>query len=284
MRRTLSLVIAAALVAGAAWFFIQRSSSDVAPHSPKTSGTDSLRPEARLKESESVAPANSAPLVGISEERKRLIVQAAFACQRADRLRDYAKLQAKINSVSQADALTPDQRANLQREEGLCASDPAAKTAPVEDFLIDLANAGNAAAAACYVSGSGRERRHAEPPTDDPRYRRLVPLLVERGVAAGDWRMVSMASSINTPRQAGSQYTHLSAPDPVLNYQYIKLMQLGAVADEKNDLQMVLASLGEELSPADRKRAEAKAEEIFKASFAQKAPYSRKNNVWCADF
>lgn len=223
-------------------------------------------------------------LSGIDAERKRRILNAAVACKRADYFREAATRAARTTSGNPSDSLSEVQLRNFEQAQRQCSTDPAARTAPVNEFLADLARNGNMAAAACYASGGIRSGRHGVPPPDDANYRKLVPVLIDRGVAAGDWQMVSLAAAINGARMAGSPFTYMPPPKPELEYLYVKLLELGAQAEEKVDLQAVLTQLAKKLSPSEITAAELRAESLFLAHFSQSPPYRHGSQPLCADF
>ncbi len=231
-----------------------------------------------------VAARGDQDLGGIDVERKRRIVNAASACARVDSFREMAAREAGDASNNGLASLSEVQLRNFEEAERQCSADPAARTAPVDEFMVDLARGGNMAAAACYIVGSFHPKRHGVAPPDDPTYRQLVPELIERGVAAGDWRIISVAASVHGPRQAGSVFTYLPPPNPEMNFVYVKMLELGATAEEKAELQAVLVEMGKELSPAERKRAEDRAESLFRAHFAQAPAYSRGKQSLCVGF
>lgn len=145
---------------------------------------DAAAPARASNESDTAAegPSSMAPdPSGISEQRKRKIVTAAFACRKADYFRQQAEVLGGARGGNALPVLSEVQRRYFQEAESVCASDPAARTAPVDDFLADLAQGGNMTAASCYLAGGIRERRHGIAPPDNPRYRQLAPVLVERG-------------------------------------------------------------------------------------------------------
>lgn len=223
-------------------------------------------------------------LSGIDIERKRRIVNAASACAKVDSFREMAAAVAGPASSNPLAGLSDVQRRNFERVEEQCSTDSAARTAPVDEFLADLARSGNMAAAACYAFGGIRSQLHGVPPPNDANYRQLVPELIERGVAAGDWTMVSLAGSVNSPRRAGSPFTYLPPPEPKLEYRYIKLLELGANSEEKADLQMVLAELAKNLSHVERNEAEVAAKSLFNAHFIHSGPYRHGSQPLCMDF
>ncbi|WP_141233533.1 hypothetical protein [Lysobacter antibioticus] len=223
-------------------------------------------------------------LSGISEQRKRKIVTAAFACQKADFFRRQAEAVGGARGGNALPGLSEVQRRYFQEAESVCASDPAARTAPVDDFLADLAQGGNMAAASCYLAGGIRERRHGIAPPDNPRYRQLAPVLVERGVRAGSWAVVSQASAINSLRSAGSPYIHLPPPDLIANYRYTRLKQIGAVDNEKLELDAVLTDLAKALPEAAVKKADKEAEELFRSHFTKSGPYRYRDQTLCDSF
>lgn len=285
MRKVLVISIAAAAVLVAAWMFSRRP-EQVAPLEPSSAARSNEAAAGVSAAGESLpTPSGKAEDLGtIDDERKRTIVRAAFACRQADRFRATAKAMAGPSAANPEAALSPVQRDNLRKAQAECSADVAARTVPVGDFLLDLAQRGNSAAATCYVAGSYREQNGDAPPPDDPRYRQAVPKLIEQGIAAGDWTMASLAASINSTRRAGSPYTHLTSPDPVLALLYTKLMELGSEGQEKADLQTIVTDLGRNLTPADRKSAEARAETLFRTHFARSGPYTHGRQALCRDF
>lgn len=225
-------------------------------------------------------PESASESGSLGTERKKAIVNAAFACRRMDSLLQMARAQAGPDESNPESRLTEVQRTNLAKAKEECASDAAARTAPIGELLVDLARRGNAAAASCYVSGAYVAQGH-EPQARGTQYAQIVPSLVRSGIAAGDWSMVAIAASINGRRMANSPYLSLPPPDAKLEYAYMKLMELGAVGAEKADMQMILVDMAKKLSPADRKSAESSAEELFRAHFAQGAPYKQSAQPLC---
>jgi hypothetical protein len=248
----------------------------LAPAAPEQSGRDA--------QAASAAPSRDQSLAGIDLKRKRRILNAAIGCAKADYFRKMAALQAGPTGSDPLARLSAVQRLNFDKADQQCQTDPAARTAPVEEFLADLARNGNVAAGACYIAGGMSTNQQGIAPRDDASYRQLVPRLIERGLAAGDWSTVSLAASIEAPRPSGSPYTHLPPPKPELNYLYTKLLELGATADEKADLQSILADKSKTLSPAQRKSAEVRAEQLYQAHFARSPPYSHGAHPLCEGF
>ncbi|ALN83043.1 hypothetical protein LA76x_4941 [Lysobacter antibioticus] len=83
---------------------------------------------------------------------------------------------------------------------------------------------------------------------------------------------------------AGSTFTYMPPPDPALYYRYVKLLELGALGEEKAELQAVLAQLAKNLSSAETMTAEKKAESLFQAHFAQAPPFKHGSQPLCVDF
>lgn len=219
----------------------------------------------------------------IDSERKRKILNAAAGCRKVDRFRETASALAGPASADPLASLNAIQRLHFDNALVQCIQDRAARTAPLEEFLIDLANQGNMAAAACYAYGGFRSRRHGVAPRLDPRYVRLVPEWIDSGLAAGSWRMAALAAAVDAPRRAGSPFTHLPPPKPPLEYRYIKLLALGASGEEATDLQSILAEIAKTLTPAERAAADAAALDLFQRYFAQAGPYRRAEPL-CENF
>lgn len=96
--------------------------------------------------------------------------------------------------------------------------------------------------------------------------------------------MVSQASAINSLRSAGSPYIHLPPPDLIANYRYTRLKQIGAVDNEKLELDAVLTDLAKALPEAAVKKADKEAEELFRSHFTKSGPYRYRDQTLCDSF
>lgn len=97
-------------------------------------------------------------LNGLDDRRKRKIVTACFCMLESRFLPASGRCTGLGRSEQPARGISDVQQRYFQQAEKTCVSDPAARTAPVDDFLADLAWGGNMAAAACSLRGHPRTR------------------------------------------------------------------------------------------------------------------------------
>ena len=212
-----------------------------------------------------------------SERELARALDIALSCQRAETLR--TTLAANPMADQQA-------RASLVEADNKCSQAPGYKNADLQAMALRAAKLGNAAAAACFVSGALRPLHSvgAKRASADALYKNETPALVKQGIAAGTWAMVAEAAAINSPRSANSPYFALNAPDPVKGYTYLKLLELGAEGDEKLDLKLVALERSVGIDETRRKEADHVAKQMYQDYFHNSGPYSHEQAALCTNF
>lgn len=109
----------------------------------------------------------------------------------------------------------------------------------VEQAALRAARLGDSAAAECYIilanqsmhPGTSCATPNAPVACDlaaRDTFVRNARFLLERGLASGDWRMVSMAAMTANPREPGWIHALADPADATLSYRMHRLMQRGA--------------------------------------------------------
>ena len=155
------------------------------------------------------------------------------------------------------------------RNRDLCAG--------VDDRMLDTlvaniaqaARLGDADARACYL-GEGplyNVRSLLEHPGVLQSYRRDANAMIERGLAAGDWRVVDLLQRAYEPGAQGL-LAGMLGPDPAQHYRYLKLYRLGAEPHRAGQLDRQIAAVAASLPPERIYEADRWAQTAFKENFS----------------
>jgi len=211
---------------------------------------------------------------GFNIQKVVSILEASAACERVRALTAGQSIQ------SSGARQMPSAKNEAER---LCESEPLARTANIEDLAILAARNGNTKAAVCYASAGLRRRGHDDVKRVDDQYRALAPGFIARGVRSGSWAAVSIAAAMNDQNRERS-FQDLPPPDKRLQFMYTKLMELGAVDEEKLDLQLVLLSQAKDLNEAERFDAENQARQLFNSYFTASGVFKHDGEPLCEGF
>ena len=149
-------------------------------------------------------------------------------------------------------------------------------------------------AAECYLAAAfPMDRQRWEDPRFWNEYRREVPRLIDRGLAAGDWRIVQRARMVYAPGpiprlaepwlQPGVIMPRLAAPveDRLQNYAFTRLGVLGGVDRPWSSGDAVLRQAASSLTPAQIAAADAWAARTFATSFGGRPKPSSPPDFIC---
>jgi hypothetical protein len=158
----------------------------------------------------------------------------------------------------------------LAGSENMCTEGDKAELARnVDQILLAAAQAGDKKAAACYLSVFLHDVAGPPPEAEYERYTQFAPQYVEDAVKQGNWSVVSLMGFAYGPNKNRGLLAQTFRTDPVKEYAYVKLQELGATGELKAQKTERLNSLRTSgaVSEAELQRSEAWAQSMFEKYF-----------------
>jgi hypothetical protein len=125
-------------------------------------------------------------------------------------------------------------RRKLAGIENTCTEGDKAELAhDVDQILLAAARAGDKTAAACYLDASFHDLAGPSPEAEFERYTQFAPQFAETAVKQGNWSVVSLLGFVYGPRKNFGLFGQVFPTDPVKEYAYVKLQELGATGELK---------------------------------------------------
>jgi len=167
-------------------------------------------------------------------------------------------------------------RDNLTGVENMCTEgDRAELVRDVDQILLAAARGGNKTAAACYLDRSFHDLWRfqdisgAPPEAEFERYVQFAPEYAEAAVKQGNWSVVSLMGFAYAPNKNRGLLAQTFRTDPVKEYAYVKLQELGATGELKAQKVERLSAIraSGSVSEADLQQSEAWAQTTFEKYF-----------------
>jgi hypothetical protein len=166
--------------------------------------------------------------------------------------------------------------------ENMCTEgDKAELSRDVDQILLAAAQAGNKTAAACYLDRRfhdfwrppdtfGSHDISGSPPAAEfERYAQFAPEFADAAVKDGNWSVVSLMGFAYAPSKNRGLFAQTFPTDPVKEYAYVKLQELGATGElkaQKAERLNAIRASGS-VSEADLQQSEAWAQSMFEKYF-----------------
>jgi len=170
----------------------------------------------------------------------------------------------------------------LAGSENMCTEGDKAELArDVDQILLAAARAGNKTAVACYLDRSfqdfwrppdifGSDDISGAPPAAEyERYVQFAPEFADAAVKDGNWSVVSLMGFAYAPSKKYGLFAQVFPTDPVKEYAYVKLQELGATGElkaQKAERLNAIRASGS-VSEADVQQSEAWAQDMFEKYF-----------------
>src|SRR5690348_3115693 len=161
-------------------------------------------------------------------------------------------------------------RDRLEGIENMCTEGDKAELArDVDQILLAAARAGDKKAAACYLDASFHDLAGTPQQAEFERYTQLAPQFVETAVKQGNWSVVSLMGFAYAQGKKFGLFAQVFPIDPVKEYAYVKLQELGATGELKAQKAERLNSIRESgaVPEADLQRSESWAQSMFEKYF-----------------
>ena len=163
-------------------------------------------------------------------------------------------------------------RSSLEALGDICTQSDAAELArSVDQIALAAAQAGNKKAAACYLDASFHDLVGTPQDVEFERYSRFSGDLIGAALRQGNWDVVNvMALAYGSGKKSGL-YAQLVQSDPIKEYAYVKLQQLGAVGSlrEAKEEQLNLIPGSGHLSQDDVRRSNDWAQDMLAKYFRE---------------
>lgn len=144
----------------------------------------------------------------------------------------------------------------------------------IYDIALTSAKLGDAAAAACFIMAPWPVEQRDVDPTKAREYRDEAPVIEEKALNQGDWRVVRAlavsAASSGYGGYAGYIYHH----DASAQLRYTKLIRLGTPSDsdEAKNLDLAIQVLTAQVSAADASEADEGAHKLYASKYSTLPP------------
>lgn len=164
----------------------------------------------------------------------------------------------------------------LAGSENMCTEGDKAELArDVDQILLAAAQSGDKKALACYLDRQFHylwryeDTSGAPPEAEYERYVQLAPELVDAAVKHGDWTVVALMGFAYGSHKNRGLFAQVFPPDPVKEYAYVKLQELGATGELKAQKAERLSTIraSGNVSDADLQQSEAWAQSTFEEYF-----------------
>jgi hypothetical protein len=164
----------------------------------------------------------------------------------------------------------------LAGSENMCTEGDKAELArDVDQILLAAAQSGDKKAVACYLDRQFHDLwRYQDisgrpPEAEFERYAQFAPEFVDAAVKDGNWSVVSFMGFVYGPNKNRGLLAQTFRTDPVKEYGYVKLQELGATGELKAQKAERLSSIraSGNVSEADLQQSEAWAQSTFEKYF-----------------